>query len=74
MLLYRGSRDGFKYESVKDNCFGKNATITIIISEHNKIFGGFTSLSWKHTDTQYNLRDDKAFLFSLTNKTKHSSY
>lgn len=44
--IYRGSEDGFSTESFHRLCDGISPTLTIIKSEHNKVFGGFTSVSW----------------------------
>jgi hypothetical protein len=59
-------------DSFHDNCDYKGSTITFIRSHHNKIFGGYTSLSWESRNTYR--RDKNAFIFSLSNKTKHLQY
>ena len=40
-LKYRGSRDGFHCEKRKPLARNQSDLITIIKSEHNRIFGGF---------------------------------
>jgi hypothetical protein len=45
----------------------------LIKSEFNKVFGGFASISWGNNKNKY-YADDKAFIFSLTNKSKHEQY
>ena len=40
-LKYRGSRDGFHYEKRMPLVKDLSDLITIIKSEHNKIFGGY---------------------------------
>ena len=40
-LKYRGARDGFHYEKRKPLVKDLTDLITIIKSEHNKIFGGY---------------------------------
>ena len=46
-LIYRGSYHGFKAADFHNNCDDKGTTLTIIKSEHQKIFGGFTDIPWK---------------------------
>ena len=48
-LLYRGSRDGFTHDAFHKNCDQQGPTLTIVRSNYNKIFGGFTNISWKRT-------------------------
>ena len=45
-LLWKGSRDGFTASAFHSKCNGKGATLTVIMSEHQKLFGGYTSESW----------------------------
>ena len=45
-LLWKGSRDGFGASTFHTKCNGKGATLTVIMSEHQKLFGGYTSESW----------------------------
>ena len=40
-LKYRGSRDGFHYEKRKPFVKDQSDLITIIKSEHHRIFGGY---------------------------------
>ncbi len=47
----------------------KGPTICIIKSSLDKVFGGFCHIDWK-SDGAWKA-DDKAFIFSVTNKTKH---
>eukprot|EP00347_Sterkiella_histriomuscorum_P020535 403337433 len=68
-LLYRGSRDGFLSDTFHQFCDYQGPTLTLIKSDHNKIFGGYASLSWSSKDKWQH--DNNAFLFSLTNQTKH---
>lgn len=41
-LLYRASEHGFTYSAFHDKCDNKGPTISLIKSEHEKVFGGFT--------------------------------
>ncbi len=49
----------------------KGPTVTLIKSSNNdKVFGGYTSVPW--TSSEYTwVRDEKAFLFSLTDNRKY---
>ena len=67
-LIYRGSRDGFTAKAFHSNCDNKSPTISIIKSVKNKIFGGYTEKTWEGNGYK---NDDKAFLFSFTNKEKY---
>ncbi len=46
-MIYRGSDHGFKAVDFHNKCDDKGATLIIIKSEHQKIFGGFTNVQWK---------------------------
>ena len=39
-MIYRGSRDGFEFKDFHSKCAVK-ATIIVILSEHNQLFGGY---------------------------------
>jgi hypothetical protein len=68
-LIYRGSRDGFTAHKFHELCDNQGATICLIKSEHEKVFGGYSSVSWESDNTFHS--DDKAFIFSLSHKTIH---
>ncbi len=63
ILLYRASRDGFESLSFHNKCDGKENTITIIKTDGNYVFGGFTAAKWT-SDSKYSA-NSKSFLFSL---------
>jgi hypothetical protein len=69
ILLYRGSRDGWKYKDFHDRCDNKGATVTVIKSSKGRISGGYTQLSWTSGGTYY--KDDSAFLFSVSFSKKY---
>ena len=72
-LLWKGSRDGFKASTFHTKCNGKGATLTVIMSEHDKLFGGYTSESWGFGGSGGAYKyDPTAFVYSLTHKTKCS--
>ncbi|CDW83643.1 tldc domain-containing protein [Stylonychia lemnae] len=71
-LLYRGTRDGFTSSIFHSRCDQQAPTLTFIASDKDKVFGGYTSIPWTQSPKLY--QDDKAFIFSLTNKTKLKPY
>ncbi len=62
-LLYRATKDGFKSKTFHDKCDGKENTITIIKTNGNYVFGGFTAAKW-NSDFGH-MADSESFLFSL---------
>ena len=64
-LLYRASKDGDTAKVFKEKCKDKN-TLTIVQTNDNAIFGGFTRIPWDDSDK--NKDDEDAFCFSADNK------
>ena len=64
-LLYRASKDGDTAKVFKEKCKDKN-TLTIVQTNDNAIFGGFTRIPWDDSDK--NKDDEDAFCFSVDNK------
>ena len=62
-LLYRRSRDEWKASDFHTKCDNKGATITVIRSNDDFIFGGFSDKPWISANKSCN--SDKAFLFYL---------
>jgi hypothetical protein len=71
-LLYKATRDTFSSYTMHQMIDNKGPTVGIIKSEHNKVFGGYCEIDWK-PDGAWK-PDPKAFIFSMTNKTKHEQY
>jgi hypothetical protein len=46
-LLYRASENEFSAVKFHEKCDGITNTITIVLTEGEKVIGGFTSLPWK---------------------------
>ncbi len=63
-MLYRGSRDGFTPQAFHSKCDGKAKTVTIIQTDSNYVFGGYTASPWKSENGTYGT-DSTAFIFSL---------
>ncbi|CAF1002159.1 unnamed protein product [Adineta steineri] len=64
-LIYKATRDGFGASAFHSCCNYRGPTMTIIQSNNNYIFGGYTSISW--TSSGWYREDQAAFLFTLTN-------
>ena len=45
-LLYRSTRDGNTVKKFHEFCDNKGPTLTLIHSEFNHVFGGYTNVSW----------------------------
>ena len=66
--LYQATIDGGEPSVFHLKCDNVPNTLTLIKSEGNRRFGGFTSLTWE-SPKSYKYKDDKnAFLFSLDKK------
>jgi hypothetical protein len=64
-LIYRASRDGFTAKFFHQFCDSRCPTMTIIRSQNNCIFGGFTKTAWSSSGLEK--ADPSAFLFTLKN-------
>jgi hypothetical protein len=62
-LLYRGTRDGFIASSFHSLCNETANTVTVIKTDSDYVFGGYTASPWK-SDYSYG-NDPTAFIFSL---------
>lgn len=80
-LVYRASRDGFGSRNFHQKCDQIRNTLTVIKSQNEDIFGGFTSETWSpipEADCIFQpskggiyKEDPIAFIFSLKNSQKH---
>lgn len=66
-LLYCSSLDGKSCSDFKKKCNNKGATLTVVKSNNNEIFGGFTKCNWTNEECKFG-QDKDAFLYSITNK------
>ena len=62
-LIYRASVDGFESKSFHSKCDGKENTVTIVKTNLNFVFGGFTKTKWFSVNGS--THDSEAFIFSL---------
>jgi hypothetical protein len=49
-LLYNGSMNEFSADAFHESCDDKGATLTVCKSEHNFVFGIFTTVPWQRND------------------------
>ncbi|CAF3348644.1 unnamed protein product [Rotaria sp. Silwood2] len=66
-LIYKASRDGFDTNAFHSRCDNKGPTMTIVRSNNNYLFGGYTSVDWTSSAGIGYKNDTTAFLFTLTN-------
>ncbi len=66
-LIYRASRDGFSSKNFHKICDGNEATLTIIKTTNDYVFGGFTQAIWASNNSY--ATDHNSFIFSLLNKS-----
>ncbi|GBB83322.1 hypothetical protein RclHR1_10050005 [Rhizophagus clarus] len=81
LLIYRGNRDGFGINTMRNKCNNQGACITIIkVKENGTIIGGYNPLGWKLknpnpfgfgnmsvSDNSPWKSTSKSFIFSLNN-------
>ena len=65
-IIYKSSIDGDNVKTFHSNCDGEENILIIIETTKGLKFGGFTSIGFDNSG--YELRDDKAFLFSIDKK------
>ena len=66
-MIYQATKHDDKSEDFKKNCNNKGPILTIIKSENDEIFGGFTKCNWTNVNFAFS-NDKDAFLYSITNK------
>ena len=71
-LLYKATKDSFNSYTMHEKINNKGPIVAILKSEHTKVFGGYSSIGWK-PDGAWSA-DPNAFIFSLSQKTKHEQY
>jgi len=72
--LYKATRDGFNHNKFKEKCLAKPNTLIVLLTEFNRLIGGFTPLVWQRPiDLQEYNKDEtkKTFLYSLTSGKKY---
>eukprot|EP01084_Bolivina_argentea_P055062 100966_1 len=66
--IFNAKTDGFSAQHFHAKCDGIKNTLTIAISEHGNIYGGFASIAWQSQHDNTYLMDETAFIFQLQNK------
>ena len=69
VLLFRGSRDGWKPLNFHSKCDNQGPTITFIKTSLGRLCGGFTPLPWDSDGGWKTDPSKQAFLFSLDSQT-----
>eukprot|EP00347_Sterkiella_histriomuscorum_P018640 403344744 len=69
-LLYQGTRDGFTVTQLKSKLAYQvcSNNITFILSNHGKVFGGFSRVKRTFPQFETNTYDSQAFIFQLNEK------
>ena len=67
-LIFKASTNGDTSDIFHKICDGKGPTLTIVKGKNGHIFGGYLTVPFSSDRKSHS--DDKAFLFSLTNKKK----
>ena len=67
-LLYRATRDGWSTNNFHKKIDTYSNTILLVHTEHNNIFGGFTSLTW---NKKYGWQSDKKAFLILIRSSKN---
>ena len=70
-LIFRMSENGTNSEDFHKYCDNRGPTLTLIKTTNNKIFGGFTPLSWKSQGCLIKDLNKQTFIFSLDLKKKY---
>ena len=67
-------RDGWDAEDFHKKCDNKGATLVLVKSTTNHIFGGFAQKSWTSPSIEVCVADPKAFLFSWNHREIYSQF
>ena len=70
-LIFKMSKDGSLSKDFHKACDNQGPTLIIIKSKNNRIFGGFTPLSWKDKGGNQYDKSNQTFLFSLNLMKKY---
>ena len=71
-LIFRMSENGTNSEDFHKFCDNKGPTLTLVKTSENKIFGGFTPLSWSNDGVYFYDLSNQTFIFSLNLKKKYN--
>jgi len=68
-LIYRATRDGWEDKDFHRKCDNFGSTVTIISTNSNNVFGGYTSIPWKSAPAWGT--DSKAFLLLIRSSKQY---
>ena len=71
-LIFKMSENGSKSKEFHKYCDNKGPTLTLIKTNKNKIFGGFTTLDWKSEGGDIYDKSKATFIFSLNLLKKYN--
>lgn len=71
-LIYRASRDGYNAEDFHKHCDNQGPTLSLLFSELDRLFGGYTDISWTTPigNTKKVEGKGNSFLFTFDNEQK----
>jgi len=64
-LLFSTKQDGYTSKSFHDKCNNKSPTVTIVHSNYNHVFGGFTPIAWDSSGSYKPDNSKLSFIFLL---------
>lgn len=71
-LLYRASENDFLVSKFHEKCNGAPNTLTLLLTESDKVIGGFTPLPWRSGGGEwYEDPSESTFLFSLSSGERY---
>ena len=70
-LIFKMSIHGYNCEDFHKKCDNKGPTLIIIQTSNNRIFGGFTPISWKNSGDKIFDKSNQTFVFSLDLNKKY---
>jgi len=73
-LIFSLTKDGGTAQAFHDKCDNQGPTVTVVYNDHNSIYGGYASQSWKSNESE--VTDSEAFLYQLvvSGKAKQNKF
>jgi BTB/POZ domain-containing protein KCTD9 len=69
-MIYQGSEHNFRASAFHQYCDNKGPTLSIVKSDKNRTFGGFTMQNWNQAQHGNYVHDNQAFLIQLDERVK----
>jgi hypothetical protein len=67
--IFKGSDHNFRASAFHQHCDNKGPTLSVILSDKDRLFGGFTKVNWSNKNSEY-VTDNEAFLVQLNERVK----